>query len=367
MAEKSMPKKILIVIESLAQGGAETLSVNLANGLAKRRNTVCFCAAQGPLRPKLDPGVVFAALPNFGFLSIAGILAALNRTIKSFKPDIIHSQNATHCLLVRLLFLFRAHPRLVFTYHSSKTARMPNSFSGFVFNFIADRIIAISELRRKTLLKTGIKSRKLYSVQNFVNVEEWGLARRSFDKKTFREQAGLGSFDSVLVTSARLIPEKNVDLFIKTVSEMSKMGKNVAGVIIGDGPERMALERIVRELKLEGKVFFTGFLENVRPYYFASDIFIFPTSHEVLPMVLIEACAAGLPVICSDIPGNDEIVKGLENGFLLSGNELEYSAKACALLDDNALYLRFSKNALRIARELFDEKNCISKTLEIYG
>lgn len=364
---KSMTKRVLIVIESLSQGGAETAAVNLANGLAKRGNVVCVCAASGPLLPKLDIGVSFSELPRFGFSSFFKILITLHGIINRFKPDVIHSQNATHCLIVRLLFLFRIRPKLVFTYHSKKTTRIPNVLSGGVFNFIADRIIAIAEHRKQSLLRISVNPRKLYTIPNFIDAEKVESRRKSFDKKAFRECAGLGAFDYVLVTSARLIPAKNIDCFIRIVGRICKSGKNVAGVVLGDGPERLALEKVARQLNLDGKVLFTGFSEDVLSYCLASDVFVFPTKHpEVLPMALIEACAAGLPIVCSNIPGNDEIVFNGENGFLLNGDDLEYSAGILSLLNDIELRNNFSVNSLNIAKSRFADDVCISKTLGIY-
>ena len=362
-----MNEKVLIVIESLAQGGAETVAVNLANGLAKRGKTVCVCAATGPLRPRLAPGISFVELPRFGFPALARILMRLRGVVKSFKPDIIHSQNATHGLLIRLLFLFRAHPRCVFTYHSTRTERMPDLFSGLVFNFIADKIIAIAEHRRRSLLKAGVKPGKLYSVPNFINAGDWKSKKISFDRRLFRQEAGLGAYDAVLLISARLIPAKNVDLFLRIVNEVRKTGSNVAGIVLGDGPEMPDLKNTARLLGLGERVLFTGFSEDVSRYYFASDIFVFPSRHrEVLPMALIEACASGLPIICSDIPGNDEIVRNGENGFLLSGAERDYSERIISLLNDPVLYGKFSENAVSLAQNLFGEEVCIAKILKIY-
>lgn len=361
-----MSKRILIVIESLSQGGAEVVAINLANGLVRRGASVCVCAANGALRPRLNPDVLFAELPRFDAVSIVAIIGKLNQVIQTFKPDVIHSHNATHSLLVRLIFLFRTRPKLILTYHSKSTKRFPNIFSGIIFNFLADRIIAIASHRKQSLIRIGVRPARICSVPNFIELAEWEGERKTFDKRAFREKNGLGLFETVLLISTRLIVSKNVDLFLKIICEISKRGRNVAGIVLGDGPERLSLERLSRQLNIDRNVIFPGFRDNVKPYYLASDIFIFPSKYEVLPMALIEACAAGLPIICSDISGNDEVVRQGSNGFLLKGDEHAYSEKAIELSNNNELYKLFSKNALKTARELFDVDACLSKTLEIY-
>ena len=362
-----MDKKILIVIETLAAGGAGSAAVNLANGLAKRGDTVRFCAAPGPSRARLSPGILFSELPRAGVISVFRILLELNRIIKEFQPDIIHSQNGLHCFLIRVLFLFRAHPGLIFTRHSKNTRRMPDMFSGMVFNFIADRIIAVAAHHKRSLLRTGVDPDKVSFVPNFINMADWDSKRIPFDRKLFREKAGLGSFDAVLLISARLVPDKNVDRFIGIVSEVLETGKNVCGVIVGDGPERAALENIVKRSNLDGKVFFAGYVEDVSGYYLASDIFVYPTRREVMPMALIEACAAGLPIVCSDIPGNSEVVRDGQNGFLVEKRGGAYSEKVISLLDDAVLRRKFSANGIEAARNIFDEGVCIAETQKVYG
>ena len=367
MINKHRPR-VMVVTGALAQGGGETVSVNLANALKRHGCQVAFASERGPLESRLLSGIPFFALPLFSLLNIVAVLRALCGAVSGFKPDVVHSQTATHCFLLRSLFLFRKRPPLILTHHASTTEKIPNFMSGFVFNFIADKIVSIANHRKRDLLRLGVKSNKLFSVPNFIDIGGWRARGAKVDRAALRKDVGFSRFEYIFLISARLIPSKEVDVFIRAIAGIVKSGRNVAGIILGDGPEFSNLKKIAVSLGLQDRILFKGFTVDVLPYYFAADIFLFPSRHhEVLPMVLIEAGASGLPMICSDIPGNDEVVREGMTGFLLDGPVEDYVAKAIMLLDDSKLYAKFSENAADVALKVFDEKVCVSQFVEIYS
>ena len=359
--------RILIVTGSLAQGGGEMASVNLANALLRKNNIVGFAAEPGPLRSKLLPGIAFSSLPVFSLFTAFAVFRELNRIANDFNPEVIHFQTATHGLILKILFLFKKRPLFVLTHHGGTTIRIPDVLSGFAFNIIGDKIIGIALHQRDKLCRLGVAPDKIFIVPNYIRVKDWAAEKNSFNRTVFREQNGLSSFDSVLFVSARLAPSKKIDSFVRIVGEVARKGHNIAGVVLGDGPELENLKELAAQLRLENRVFFPGFVVDVRPYYFASDVFVFPTEREVSPVALLEACAAGLPAVCSNIPGNEEIIKDGINGFLVRGTEAEYSEKIIALISDPRLYHEFSRNTLNLIGNNFDEDICVSKILDVYG
>ena len=364
-----MSKRVLIVIESLALGGAETVAVNLANGLIKHGCVVGVAAAYGPLKEILVPGIRFFNLRRFCAGNVIAILSGLNRAINEFAPQVIHCQNAAHCFLVKLLCFAKGkgRPKIVFTYHSKKTERIPDFISGKIFNIIADEIIVIAEHRKRSMLKLGVRPEKIHKIPNFVNINNWNTRRQSFNRKTFRESLGLETKDIVLIVSARLIPAKNVAGFVRILRDVYDLNRNVSGLVLGDGPELENLKSMASDLGIASRIHFMGFCKDVAPFYLASDLFVFPSRHEeVLPMSLIEAMAAGLPSICSNIEGNDEVIIDGVNGYLMDGREQEYAEKILLLTNDPALYARFVQNSLKSANDRFNEEMCIASTLGIY-
>lgn len=357
------------MIESLAYGGAESVTVNLANTLSRNGVTVGLSAADGALVANLLPAVKFFGLPPFAMVNIVPILYSISRNIKLFRPDIIHCQNAAHCALVKAVLCFSRgpSPRTVFTYHSIRTERIPNLLSGLIFNMIAERLIVIAEHRKQSMIKLGVNPEKIFAIPNFIDLENWNSRKQGFDRRAFRKSCGIPVHSHLLLVSSRLVKSKNIDVFLQIVAEVRKFCPDVFGVVVGDGPERERLEKLVTYYGIEGHILFTGFKIDVLPYYLASDIFVFPSEYEVLPMVLIEAAASGLPVVGSLIPGNNEVVREGKTGFLLSGDAKNYAEKIRELFSSPDLYAEFSKNAVKIAASAFSENKCLRQILEVYG
>ncbi|MDD4004285.1 MAG: glycosyltransferase family 4 protein [Elusimicrobiaceae bacterium] len=362
-----MIKRILIITESLALGGAETIAVNLANALCKNGYTAGLAAHPGPLAEKLDKTVSFFYLPKYSFAAIVEILRTLEKTILTFRPDIIHCNNATHCLLVKLLLklLGTKETTLILTYHSNKTTRMPNCISGPIFNRMTDRIIAIAGHRKKTLLALGVEKEKLFSIPNFIDLEQWNIKRTTFSKKQFRKALGLDEDAPVLLTAGRLIQSKRINLFLEITAAIIQTVPATRAIVVGDGPELNKLKNFAVRLGIGERVVFAGLQQDMASFYLGADVFVFPSEHEVLPMVLIEAGTAGLPAVASNIPGNDEIVIDGKTGFLISGTAEDYTHKIKMLLDNPDMRAKFSANALAEAGR-FDDEVCVKKILEIY-
>lgn len=362
-----MTKRVLILTEGLNPGGAETVTVNLANGLRQNGKVQpAVAAAPGPFSCKLNPAIQFYPLPRFSLANIPKLLSRISDILMNFKPDIIHCQGATHCLLAKLVCLLKnIRAEIILTYHSGKTRRMPNFLSGQVFNWMADKIIVIAEHRKRSLLTLGVKADKLHYLPNFVNTAIYRTRRTDFDKAAFKRGLNIPETANILLMAARLIPSKRADLFIDIVADVLKSDNTVYGIIAGDGPEFDNLRRKTHELGLENGIKFIGFQAMLTDYYLAADVFVFPSEHEVLPMVLIEACAAGLPAVCSNIAGNDEIVINGKTGFLISGPAAAYSASITQLLASPDMLAKFS-NAAQENAARFDETACIAKMEHIY-
>jgi len=363
-----MNKRILIVTETLRLGGAEVVAVNLTNNLHQAGREVALAAEKGPLLKTLEKAVPFYSLPRFSPLAIPMILRELKATTEQFRPDVIHCQGATCCLLVRLFYVFsKTRPLIVLTYHSKRTRRIPNFLSGPLFNFIADKIVVIAKHRRLSLLTLGVKETKLFSVPVFIDTDMWHKRAETFDRADFRKKLGLTAGSPVLLMAARLTKPKRADIFLRVIKETRAMGIDARGIVMGTGEEAANLRRLAIEIGIADSVIFTGFAEDKIPYFLASDIFIFPSkSPEVLPQALIEAAAAGLPSLCSAIDGNDEVVADSQTGYVISGDEKAYAAKIQELVKNPELYDTLSAAAKKRAEAAFSMSKCLGDIIKIY-
>jgi glycosyltransferase involved in cell wall biosynthesis len=166
----------------------------------------------------------------------------------------------------------------------------------------------------------------------------------------------------------KLIPKKRFDKFIEIIALCSKkLKKEVVGLIIGEGPMRKKLEVLARNYSKKVKIYFLGYQEGIYKYLSISNIFLFPSEHhEVLPMGLIEASASGIPIICSNIPGNNDIVRDGYNGFLINGSEKEYIDCINRILNNDGLTLKMSRNGIKMAKSKFDRNIVVNNVILQY-
>lgn len=225
------------------------------------------------------------------------------------------------------------------------------------------RFVANSECARNHANKIeGIPFEKIEVIYNLVNLE-------MFKGEGGREVEGLkGSLGTsnacpIVTMVANLRPVKAVDIFLKSAHLVLDSVPGISFSIAGEGEERKRLEDLCRQLKLDSAVKLIGAVSDVIPLLRASDIGVLSSHSESLSNAIIEYMAAGLPVVCTDVGGNRELVKDGLNGILVPPGDPERLANAIIILiKDPTLRLRMGKESLRLARSLFD----FGKTVRAY-
>ena len=157
-----------------------------------------------------------------------------------------------------------------------------------------------------------------------------------------------------IVFVGRLVWFKNVGMLIRVVKMIKKESGRVSLEIVGRGPEERGLKELAKTLGVEGSVVFSGELDHddVMQRMRNSDVFVFPSIREPRGLVLIEAMAAGLPIVAIARGGPKDIVKNGVNGFLVEPEDDKSMARrVSALLSDKALYERISENNVRDVRK----------------
>ena len=207
-----------------------------------------------------------------------------------------------------------------------------------IFGWIVERLtakltnenLAISERTKGDLGKLGVRDIKVIPC----GIDFQGISRVNPSNES-----------SHLIFGGRLIKEKNVDFLIKAVSLVKKEVPNINCVIVGDGPERRALEELTTDLKLNDNIKFTGFLEDhneLISYMKASKVFVFPSEREGFGIVVVEANACGLPVIVIGHSRNaacDLVIDG-QTGFICQLSEEGIAEKMSAVLAEQSSDIR---------------------------
>ena len=162
-----------------------------------------------------------------------------------------------------------------------------------------------------------------------------------------RNELGLSETDIVMISMGDLVPRKNYGLAINALA-----GANVSNLhylICGEGSEKDNLLSQSEKLGVKDRTHFLGYRTDIRELLYSSDIFIFPTLQEGLPRSAMEAMAAGLPCLMSDIRGNNDLIKDGCGGFLCKTDDLDIWSEKLRLLAEDRI-LRHKMGACNLAR-----------------
>jgi glycosyltransferase involved in cell wall biosynthesis len=167
-----------------------------------------------------------------------------------------------------------------------------------------------------------------------------------------RPELGLPEGAFVTITVGRLVKRKGIDSLLRALA--SPACRDVHLVIVGDGPEREALQRLSGELGLAGRVTFTGRVDETRKWQLlmCADAYVSATLHEGFGLVYLEGMAAGLPIVTFDHGGQVDFLRDGETGYLVAAGDVDGLARAVArLASDPERARRFRENNLRRAPE----------------
>jgi glycosyltransferase involved in cell wall biosynthesis len=361
--------KVLVCGETLHLGGAETVSINLANALANRGLDVAYSAAPGPLDTRLARGVRFEATPPLHPLTFIGFLRRFSSVLRSFEPDVLHAQGGTLALTSRLLSRIAGRQlSIVLTHHSTGYRRAPEFLSGPLLRKACDHIIAISAAKYRQFEKMGFDDSTISLIPNFVDCRAIQDATTHTDRERLRQELQISDSDVVVAMIGRMIPGKGFDVFARSVARCAaRIGRPLVGLAVGDGPERARLERLVRSLPGPARFVFTGYRRDATALLSLCKAVLFPsTLTEVLPMTLIEASAAGVPIICSDISGNREVVLNGVNGEIAGPSEESYADALARILLDETLARSMAAAGRKSALEKFDTQAVVPRIIALY-
>lgn len=213
-----------------------------------------------------------------------------------------------------------------------------------------DRVVCVSNLLRDEFKQLGISAERLVYLPNAVSLPE----KTSRQRDTARQQLVLESGEKVVVAVGRLSPEKGLDILLTAFARQFSSDRGVRLILVGDGPERAALESLALGLGIVEQVVFAGFISDVAGYYAAADLFVMSSHTEGFPMALLEAMAWELPVLATAVGGIPDIVQDGVNGCLVPPGSVESLAAAMGnLLNDRGLAESMGQAARQTIAERF--------------
>jgi glycosyltransferase involved in cell wall biosynthesis/peptidoglycan/xylan/chitin deacetylase (PgdA/CDA1 family) len=272
----------------------------------------------------------------------------LRRIVEQLQPDIIQTHGVKSHFLMRLSGLWRRHSWVAFHHgYTTTDAKMLayNQLDRWSLR-VADRIITVSQAMAMDLIARGVPPENIIVLHNSVRIDEVAASHGS--GADFRRHLGLREAEQVILAVGRLSREKgHLDLIhaVRLLTCDDAQSK-IKLIVVGDGPERPRLERLVEQSGLNTRVLFVGHVSDVRPYYEIADVLALPSHSEGSPNVVLEAMASGIPVVATAVGGVPEIINSGVNGLLVAVSDPATMASAIKqVLVDSDMAYRLTENA----------------------
>lgn len=342
-------------------GGAQQVAY-LLDGLAQRGIDSVLVCPPGAAIGRHFAGrarVKVVEVPCKGDLDF-GFVGRLGRVIEAEGPQLVHLHSRRGADVLGALAARRAGVPCVL----SRRVDNPEHPLWVRWKYrLHDRVIGISEGIVEVLRSEGVPEDKLRVVRSVVDAQAW---TQPASRETFCAEFALRPERLLVGVVAQLIERKGHGVLLRALRELPQR-ERLDVVFFGQGPRREALERQVAELELKDVVRFAGFRKDLPRWMGALDLLVHPAYMEGLGVSLLQAAAAGVPIIASRAGGMPEAVRDGLNGLLVPPGDVMALRDALArLVDDAALRARLAAGGPRLIAEEFSMATMVEGNLRVY-
>lgn len=336
MAGDGTKIRILHVTFSMDFGGTEQVIAQLVRGLPQTEFDSLVACIDGNIGPMAD-GMREQGIQVIGLGRKPGLDRSLVRRLRDLVRrehiDVLHGHQYTPWFYAWLAGLGTG-AKVVFTEHGRfypDHYRWKAFWLNPVMALTSEAVVAISEATRLALARYEfIPKARVLRIYNGIEP----LTREPGRRQQIRQALGIPDTAFVLGTVARLDPVKNQRMLLDAAARMMQQDSEVRVLLVGDGPERAQLERLVDELGIRERVLFTGFQAQPGDYMQAMDVFLLTSWTEGTSMTLLEAMSLELPCVATVVGGNPEIVEDGVTGRLVPCDDAEtLYRRLCELRD----------------------------------
>jgi glycosyltransferase involved in cell wall biosynthesis len=336
--------RIMLHTDARAWGGAERSLANLAAELSPRFEVVVAGVDRGVVEAVAAgrPGARTAVVPFIARRSDLRAVAAHLRALLAVRPRVLHVNLHSPWTSQMLLFLAPLLPGLrvvaVEQLPSPASSEGQRRIKRGASRRLAAHVAVGERSAREVERLAGLPAGSVRVIHNGVPDVAADLARA--------RSAGAPTVGSM----GRLEPQKGFDVLLRALPSLP----GTRAVLVGDGGERAALERLAAELGLDGRVAFTGWSEDARAQLASFDVFVLPSRYEGFPLAVVEAMLAGRPVVASDVGSVREAVRDGATGLLVPPNDPGALAAAVGrLLADPGRAREMGRAGRRLALERY--------------
>jgi glycosyltransferase involved in cell wall biosynthesis len=334
--------KIHFAVSSSELGGGERLALSLMTSFREKGCIVSATCCSGIFSEKLK-------LQNFQYSSTSmrcgGLFFALKmlKDIYIFSPDLINAHLNRSNMIAGFCRKFLGIPVVSHVHGLNKISYYKNT----------DHLIAVSDAVKEHLVKQGALCEKVSVIKNCIFHE------RQKPKKLIGKSLNL-------VIIAKLHKNKGHSWALNAILKNTHLLPELKIHLIGNGPEKIRLMQLCKQLNANGKVIFHGFQPEPMSFLNKMDVALLPSKAEGIPLSLLEAMSAGLPCIASKVGGIPEILIDNFNGFLVAPEDEKGLVKALNRIADGETYQKFSERTIEKFKRINNFPEMVAKTETIF-
>lgn len=356
-------------------GGSGVVATELGLMMAKRGHEVHFITSSMPFRLLEGHENVY-----FHEVTIEGY------AVFKYPPyDIALANQIAHVIETRKLDILHVHYAMPHAVSAALGKDMANSTIGVITTLHGTDVTVLGhDPNLKNTVKYGIEKstivtavseslvqdthhliqpkKEIQTIYNFIDEQRY----QRIEQTDLKERLNIPAHHKVLIHISNFRKVKNIPDIVKSFKRITE---NTAAtlLLVGEGPEKEAIEQLVRTLGLERQVIFTGKRDDLAELLSISDLMMHLSEKEAFGLVLLEALACGVPSVATTCGGIPEVIKDGVNGFLVSLGDIEGAAqKALTLLGDQALHEAFVTNGIQLAREKFNSETIVEQYEKLY-
>lgn len=303
----------------------------------------------------------------------------IKQIIREYQPDIVHTHAAKAGALGRRAAKSMRVPVIVHTYHGHVFHSYFGKLKTALYKFIERRlaktstgIIAISEIQKEELTQqhTICQASKVKVIQLGFDLNRFHESLEHKRTET-RQQFGLSEDEIAVAIVGRLAAVKNHQLFLNAIEAIAaKTAKKVTFFIVGDGDERSNIEQRIASIKLPStfKIVMTSWIKDIASFNPGMDLICLTSLNEGTPVSLIEAQAANVPILTTNVGGVKDIVLQNETGFVVSNNSLsEFSEKLLFLIENDSIRKEMSLKGWDFVKSKFHYSTLVHNMENYYS
>jgi glycosyltransferase involved in cell wall biosynthesis len=303
--------------------------------------------------------------------------ARLARIMRSERPTILHTHTAKAGAVGRMAALLagRARPPIiVHTFHGHVLRGYFGRFWTGVFRLlermlarITDALVAVSPEVRDELVALGVAPASKFRVIRLGIALDTRIQADEAARAETRRVMGIPDGRFVVGWIGRMTGVKRTDVLLHGFRTLREDGVDAVLCMVGDGPDRESVEQLADELGIVRDCLFTGYQEDVGPFFAAFDVFVLTSGNEGTPVTAIEALAAGCPVVATRVGGVPDVVTDGEDGFLVSPAAVdELAGRLADLARDPDLRARMGASGRARMRTRYAVDRLIDDTDRLY-